>query len=74
LLALSYFHLLKYDPKRAWLAWLLAFFYAATDEFHQSFVHGRHASIFDVLIFDNFGALLALYFYRRNHEKENQPA
>ena len=38
LLALSYFHLLKYSEKRYWLPWFMAFLYAATDEFHQSFV------------------------------------
>ena len=59
LLALSYFHLLKYNKKQYWLAWLLALAYAATDEFHQSFVAGRHASIYDVLLFDNFGAAIA---------------
>lgn len=65
LLALSYFHLLKYNKKQYRLAWLLALAYAATDEFHQSFVPGRHASIFDVLIFDNLGAVFALWFYSR---------
>jgi VanZ family protein len=63
LLALSYFHFLKYDKKRYWLAWLLALIFSATDEFHQSFVPGRHASVFDVLIFDNFGAAFALWLY-----------
>jgi VanZ family protein len=63
LLALSYFHFLKYDKKRYWLAWLMAVAFSATDEFHQSFVSGRHASAFDVLIFDNFGAAFALWLY-----------
>ena len=77
LLALSYFHFLKYDQKRYWLAWLLALAFSATDELHQAFVPTRHASITDVLIFDNLGALFALslyYFYWRKHEKENQQA
>ncbi len=77
LLSLSYFHFLKYDPKRYWLAWLMSVTFSASDEFHQSFVPGRHASITDSLIFDNFGAVLALtlyYFYRRKHEKEDQSA
>lgn len=66
LLALTYFHWLKYNKKYYWLAWLMAVLYAATDELHQSFVPERSASIFDALIFDNFGALVALllYFYR----------
>ena len=63
LLALSYFHFLKYNKKKYWLAWLLALIFSATDEFHQSFVPGRHASVFDVLIFDNFGAAIALWVH-----------
>jgi VanZ family protein len=63
LLALSYFHFFKYDHKKYWLAWLLAIIFSATDEFHQSFVPGRHASIIDVLVFDNLGAALALWLY-----------
>lgn len=73
LLALSYLHFFKYDEKRYWLAWLLTLAFSATDEFHQSFVPGRHASVFDVLIFDNFGSLLALllyFIYWRKYEKE----
>jgi VanZ family protein len=63
LLALSYFYFFKYDKKRYWLAWLLAIIFATTDEFHQSFVAGRHASAFDVLVFDNFGAIFGLWLY-----------
>jgi VanZ family protein len=63
LLALSYLHGMEWKKERRWLAWLLAVLYAASDEFHQSFVSGRHPSIFDVMIFDNFGALAALFFY-----------
>lgn len=62
LLALSYWHWLGFDPKKGWLAWLLAVLYAATDEFHQSFTPGRHPSVQDVLIYDNLGALLAVLF------------
>ncbi len=50
-----------------WLALLLALIYAASDEFHQSFVPGRHPSWVDVLGFDGGGALIALglaYFWR----------
>jgi VanZ family protein len=63
LLALSFFHFFKYDKKRYWLVWLLAIKFATSDEFHQSFVSGRHASVFDVLVFDNFGAVFALWLY-----------
>jgi len=62
LLALSYWYWLGFDPKKGWLAWLLAVLYAAADEFHQSFTPGRHPSIYDVLIYDNLGALLAVLF------------
>src|SRR3954463_2708970 len=31
-------------------AWLIAIAYSATDEFHQSFVTGRHGTPLDVLI------------------------
>jgi VanZ family protein len=63
LLALSYLHYFNYDKKRYWLAWLLAILFSATDEFHQSFVPGRHSSIYDVLVFDNLGALSALLLH-----------
>ena len=73
-LALSYFHAL---PGRSFkLAWLLALIYAATDEFHQSLVPGRTPSIIDVLVFDNLGAIIALFLHHRfpgaNHEKQIQ--
>jgi VanZ family protein len=77
LLALSYFHFLKYNRKQYWLAWLMAVAYAATDEFHQSFVAGRNASAFDVFIFDGLGAFIFLWLYSRfgsKHEKEIQPS
>jgi VanZ family protein len=76
LLALAFFFWFHFLPQYQRLAWLLALLYAATDEFHQSFVPGRHASIMDVLVFDNFGALLALWLYsrlwRRNEEEIQQ--
>jgi VanZ family protein len=61
LLAVAYQHGL--GGKRPWLAWLMAVAYAATDEFHQSFVPGRNASPWDVLVFDNLGALAVLWFH-----------
>jgi len=74
LLALSYWYGMGLDKKKQWLAWLLAVLYAATDEFHQSFVPGRHPSIWDVLIFDNFGALIALWIAEKyfNRRKQNE--
>lgn len=72
LLALSYLHAL---PNRNYkLAWFLAVLYSLTDEFHQSFVPGRRASLIDVFVFDNIGAMIALFLHHRffgvNYEKE----
>ncbi|WP_225435212.1 VanZ family protein [Bacillus aerolatus] len=53
-----------FRKKRFFLAWLLTTVYAATDEFHQSFVPGRTASVADVLL-DSVGAALALFVWRR---------
>ena len=41
-------------------AWILAVAYALVDEFHQSFVPGRHPSLFDAFGFDGGGAATAL--------------
>jgi len=38
--------------------------YSATDEYHQTFVHGRHGAPLDVLI-DSTGVALAALFVRR---------
>ncbi len=74
LLALAYLRAL---PRLNYkLAWFLAVLFSLTDEFHQSFVPGRHAALTDVLVFDNLGAMIALFlhyrFYGANHEKEIQ--
>jgi VanZ family protein len=63
LLALSYLRVLS--KRNYTLAWILALLYAATDEFHQSFVPGRNASLVDVLVFDNLGAMLGLFIHAR---------
>lgn len=71
LLALSYLRALL--KRNYYMAWLLAVLYAVSDEFHQSFVSGRHAAIADVLVFDNLGAILALYIdYRFTRIKEQR--
>ncbi len=49
-----------FSPRRSlWLALIWCSIYAATDEFHQSFVPGRGASLWDVGI-DTAGASLGL--------------
>ncbi len=52
-----------YWPWKKIFAWslILAFLYACSDEYHQSFVPGRHASTMDVSI-DALGAWTALGF------------
>jgi VanZ family protein len=45
-------------------ALVLGVLYAASDEFHQHFVHGRHASPVDVLI-DSVGLLIGIFVIRR---------
>jgi len=61
LLALSYLHALP--KKNYFLAWILALLYSATDEYHQSFVPGRNPSLIDVFVFDNLGAMVALFLH-----------
>jgi VanZ family protein len=64
LLGLSYLYALGLNKKRYWIAWLLAILYAITDEFHQSFVSNRLPSVWDVVVFDNLGAIAALFLYQ----------
>jgi VanZ family protein len=61
LLSISYWRALGFRQKQRWLAWCLTILYALTDEFHQSFVPGRYPSIWDVLLYDNLGALTSLW-------------
>lgn len=61
ILALSYWHALRMQKDKRWLAWFLAVLYALTDEWHQSFVPGRHSTVWDVLIFDNVGAIISMW-------------
>lgn len=64
LLAAAYWRALGFREKRWWLAWCFAVLYAVTDEFHQSFVPGRYPSVWDVLLFDNLGALVSIWLLR----------
>jgi VanZ family protein len=63
LLALAYWRGLNLEPGKKWLAWGLAVCYAISDEIHQAFVPGRHTSLFDILFFDNLGAILGLVLW-----------
>jgi len=65
LLAWSYWHGFDYQKEKRWLAWLFTVLYAVTDEFHQSLVSGRHPSVWDVVIFDNLGALISLWLVQK---------
>lgn len=61
---LVFFCLIGYErckKKVYWLALILAFFYAATDEVHQLFVAGRAGRFSDVCI-DTAGAAIGLLF------------
>ena len=60
ILGLAYWRMFEFRDKRFWLVWLFAVLYALTDEYHQSFVPGRHPSLFDAFFFDNLGALIFL--------------
>lgn len=46
------------------VAMLICLLYAASDEFHQSFVTGRHAAWFDWLV-DSFGSTLGIGLFSR---------
>jgi VanZ family protein len=63
LLALTVWRGLNLEPGKKWLAWGLAVCYAITDEVHQSFVPGRHPSLFDIFFFDNLGTILGLVLW-----------
>ncbi|MCM3118457.1 VanZ family protein [Neobacillus sp. MER 74] len=69
LLLFKFFEIYRYSYI---VSWLLTFIYAITDEYHQSFMPGRVASLRDVL-FDSAGALITLlmvYFIIR--QKRNK--
>jgi VanZ family protein len=71
MLAALLWRALEWRP-RAWTwAWLLTVIYAISDEWHQSFVSGRHPQATDVLI-DACGAataLLAVWLIQRRTGK-----
>lgn len=60
------------EPRWFFLAWIMAVLYSVTDEFHQSFVPGRHPAVTDVMI-DASGAAVALLLANRYY-KRKRPA
>jgi VanZ family protein len=73
ILASLYWEALEFKDSKRWIAWLLAVLYAITDEFHQSFVPGRLPAVWDVLIFDNFGAVISLWLINQHKKKRPDP-
>ncbi|KKR73867.1 MAG: hypothetical protein UU16_C0012G0004 [Candidatus Woesebacteria bacterium GW2011_GWA2_40_7] len=57
-------------PKKKAAIWavILAFFYGASDEFHQLFTQGREARIRDV-VFDTLGAGIVIFLIYRFLQK-----
>ena len=51
------------DMKSIIIAFIIAFLYACSDEFHQLFVNGRSARIVDVFL-DGFGSFIGIMIYR----------
>ncbi len=72
MLAMAYWRLFDFQDKKHWLVWLFAVLYAMTDEYHQSFVPGRHSTLFDVVVYDNAGALISLWLVGQ-FMKQKQP-
>ncbi|HNQ93301.1 MAG TPA: VanZ family protein [Anaerolineales bacterium] len=71
-LAFWIWYALGFQTNRRWTVWLIAILYAATDEYHQSFVRGRFPSVWDVMIFDNAGALISLWITQHFTNKNDQ--
>ena len=53
------------EPRAMAAAWLITVAYSATDEWHQTFVTGRHGSPADVLIDAGGASAAALWAMRR---------
>jgi len=61
----------KLSTKKSLLfALILAFLYAASDEFHQSFVPGREMALIDFLV-DATGAILSFYLIFLQQKRKN---
>ncbi len=62
------------DDRAPFFACALASAYAATDEYHQSLVAGRHGTPVDWLIDTAGAALVAAAIYRREHGRRRVAA
>jgi VanZ family protein len=71
LLAIACWYGIEWKRERLSQAWLLAFLYATLDEFHQSFVPGRHPWWVDVAI-DSLAAALVLLMLKGWREMKNK--
>jgi VanZ family protein len=60
LLASALWYAQGFDKRRWWVAIIMAILYAISDEFHQSFILGRHPSWVDAIVIDGSGATLGL--------------
>jgi VanZ family protein len=74
-LALLWSWTLGVAPVRLGVAWLLSTLYAASDEWHQSFVPGRGPAVGDVLV-DSAGAfaMMTLLWFRIKRGNARQDA
>jgi VanZ family protein len=73
LLALTFLRGLKGESQAInsrwfYTAWVMAILYSATDEFHQSFVPGRHPALTDMMI-DASGAAIMLFLFNLFRKK-----
>lgn len=70
-LAVQYFLTIFTLTKKLFLLFtlLIGGIYGASDEFHQSFVAGRQADVYDFLA-DFLGVLLSLIFINKFHQNE----
>jgi VanZ family protein len=71
LLAIAFWNGFEWQRNRLWHAWVLTFIYAILDEFHQSFVPGRHPWWVDVAI-DSLAAALVLQIFNWLRERKNK--
>jgi VanZ family protein len=71
LLAIACWYGFEWRRERLGQAWLIAFLYAFLDEFHQSFVPGRHSWWADVAL-DSLAAVFALLAAGRWQGRKNK--